>query len=56
MNIKSIKSLQEELSTLIGVSGYETKIIETLPEKFKGSLPTIKEIEEEFEGSDSDED
>jgi len=33
-----------------GVAEYETKIIESLPEKLKGSLPTIEEIEQEFEG------
>lgn len=29
----------------IGVAGYETKIMESLPKEFKGSLPTIAEIE-----------
>jgi len=38
-----------DLKKPIGVSGYETKIIEKLPENFKGSLPTIEEIEAEFE-------
>ena len=33
----------------IGVSSYETQLLETLPEELKGSLPTIEEIEEEFE-------
>jgi predicted nuclease of restriction endonuclease-like (RecB) superfamily len=32
----------------IGVAGYETKILESLPENLKGSLPTVEEIEEEF--------
>lgn len=32
----------------LGVAEYETKIVESLPKKLKGSLPTIKEIEEEF--------
>lgn len=32
----------------IGISEYETKIIESLPENFKGSLPSIEEIEQEF--------
>jgi len=32
----------------IGISEYKTKIIESLPENLKGSLPTIEEIEEEL--------
>ena len=33
----------------IGVSSYETQLLENLPENLKGSLPSIKELEEEFE-------
>ncbi|MBB63473.1 MAG: hypothetical protein CMO81_00235 [Waddliaceae bacterium] len=33
----------------IGVAEYETKIIESLPDDLKGSLPTIEELELEFE-------
>ncbi|MCH9625618.1 MAG: putative nuclease YhcG [Chlamydiales bacterium] len=33
----------------IGVSGYETKIVESLPKNLKGNLPTVKEIEAELE-------
>lgn len=33
----------------IGVAEYETKIMESLPEDLKGSLPTIEELEQEFE-------
>jgi predicted nuclease of restriction endonuclease-like (RecB) superfamily len=32
----------------IGVASYETKILNSLPENLKGSLPTIEELEEEF--------
>jgi predicted nuclease of restriction endonuclease-like (RecB) superfamily len=32
----------------IGVAGYETILVESLPKSFKGSLPTIKEIEAEL--------
>ena len=32
----------------IGVASYETKILESLPENLKGSLPTIEELEAEF--------
>lgn len=39
----------------IGISNYETKIMEKLPENLKGSLPTIEEFEEEFKITDSDE-
>ncbi len=33
----------------IGVASYQTKIVESLPKELKGSLPTVKEIEEELE-------
>ena len=33
----------------IGVSGYETKLMEKLPKELKGSLPTIEEIELQLE-------
>jgi predicted nuclease of restriction endonuclease-like (RecB) superfamily len=32
----------------IGVSSYEVKLIESLPKEYKGSLPTIEEIEREL--------
>lgn len=34
----------------IGVSGYEVEILESLPDDLKGSLPTIEQIEQEFDG------
>jgi predicted nuclease of restriction endonuclease-like (RecB) superfamily len=37
----------------IGVAQWETKIVKSLPKEFKGSLPTIEEIEEELKRSDS---
>ena len=36
----------------IGVAGYETQIIESLPEDLKGSLPTIEELEQELDGDE----
>lgn len=33
----------------IGVASYETKILEKLPREFKGSLPTVQDLEAEFE-------
>ena len=33
----------------IGVAEYETKIVESLPDNLKSSLPSIQELEEEFE-------
>lgn len=33
----------------IGVAGYETMLVESLPKDFKGSLPTIEDIEAELE-------
>lgn len=41
--------------TPIGISSYETKILEKLPDNLKGSLPTIEEIEEELGNISSDE-
>jgi len=32
----------------IGVSGWETQIVEKLPEDLKGSLPSVDEIEAEL--------
>ena len=34
----------------IGISQYEAKILESLPDNFKGSLPSIEQIEQELEG------
>jgi predicted nuclease of restriction endonuclease-like (RecB) superfamily len=33
----------------IGVASYKTKLVESLPKNFKGSLPTVEEIEGELE-------
>ena len=38
-----------DINKPIGVAEYETKLIESLPKKLRGSLPTIKEIESELE-------
>lgn len=37
-----------DISKPIGVAEYETKILSSLPDNLKGSLPTIEEIEEEL--------
>ena len=37
-----------DLRKPIGVSEWETKIVEALPDNLKGSLPTVEEIEAEF--------
>jgi predicted nuclease of restriction endonuclease-like (RecB) superfamily len=37
----------------IGVASYQTKIVESLPKNLKGSLPTVQEIEAEFEKQES---
>jgi predicted nuclease of restriction endonuclease-like (RecB) superfamily len=39
----------------IGVAHWETKIVKSLPKEFKGSLPTIEEIQEELTRVDSEE-
>ena len=33
----------------IGISVWQTKLVHSLPEPLKGSLPSIEEIEAEFE-------
>lgn len=38
-----------DINKPIGVSEYEVKILESLPDNLKGSLPTIEQIENEFE-------
>ncbi|NHZ87232.1 MAG: DUF1016 family protein, partial [Planctomycetia bacterium] len=38
-----------DINKPIGVAEYETKLVESLPNKLKGSLPTIEEIEAELE-------
>ena len=38
-----------DLHKPIGVAEYETKIMESLPENLKSSLPTVEEIEREFQ-------
>ncbi|MGE0824883.1 MAG: YhcG family protein [Candidatus Binatia bacterium] len=37
-----------DIAKPIGVAEWETKIVETLPENLKGSLPTVEEIEAEL--------
>ena len=37
-----------DLRKPIGVAGWETKIVEKLPENLKGSLPTVEELEAEL--------
>jgi predicted nuclease of restriction endonuclease-like (RecB) superfamily len=36
----------------IGVSEWETQIVETLPKELQGALPTVEEIEAELEGNE----
>jgi len=38
-----------DINKPIGISQYETAILESLPEALKGSLPSIEEIEQELE-------
>lgn len=38
-----------DINKPIGISEYETAILESLPDNFKGSLPTIEEIEQELQ-------
>jgi hypothetical protein len=41
-----------DINKPIGIAEYKTKIIESLPEDLKGSLPSIEEIEEKLEKKD----
>jgi len=41
-----------DINKPIGVAGYETKLVESLPKEFKSSLPTVEEIEAELEKRD----
>jgi predicted nuclease of restriction endonuclease-like (RecB) superfamily len=38
-----------DINKPIGISQYEAKIVESLPEELKGSLPTVEQIEQELE-------
>ncbi len=46
-NVKAEYALQD-VNKPIGISCYTTQILESLPQAFKGKLPTIEEIEAEF--------
>ena len=37
-----------DIAKPIGVAEWQTKLVQSLPESLKGSLPTIEEIEAEF--------
>ncbi len=38
-----------DINKPIGISQYEAKIIESLPDELKGSLPSIEQIEQELQ-------
>ena len=38
-----------DINKPIGISEYETKILESLPDNLKSSLPSIEEIENELQ-------
>lgn len=40
-----------DINKPIGISEYETQLVESLPDDLKGSLPTVEELELEFEQS-----
>lgn len=39
----------QDINKPIGVAGYETVLVDTLPKELKGSLPTVEQIEAELE-------
>lgn len=45
-----VKYALRHLRRPIGVAGWETKLVEKLPQDLKGSLPTVEEIEAELAG------
>ena len=46
---KVVEYALRDINKPIGISQYETAIIESLPEHLKSALPTIEEIEQELE-------
>ena len=44
-----------DLAKPLGVADWETRLVEVLPNNLKGILPTIEEIEAEFDGTEEDE-
>src|SRR3954447_15725763 len=43
-----------DLTKPVGISSYVTKLVESLPAKFRGSLPSTQELEAELEGAKPD--
>ncbi len=43
-----------DLSKPIGVATWETRLVESLPDKLQGRLPSIEELEAEFRSSDDE--
>jgi hypothetical protein len=41
-----------DLKKPIGVAEWETRLVESLPEELKGSLPTVEELEAELADAD----
>jgi hypothetical protein len=39
----------QDIKKPMGIAGYVTELVTSLPKKFKSSLPTIEELEAEFE-------
>jgi len=42
-----------DIAKPIGVAEWQTQLVDSLPESFKGSLPTIEEIEHELASQDA---
>jgi hypothetical protein len=38
-----------DIAKPIGVAGFETRLVESLPQEFEGALPTIEQVEAELE-------
>jgi predicted nuclease of restriction endonuclease-like (RecB) superfamily len=45
-----------DMAKPIGVADWETRLVESLPEELKGTLPTVEELEEEFKKNGHHED
>jgi predicted nuclease of restriction endonuclease-like (RecB) superfamily len=50
-NRMQIEYALRDIHKPIGVAGWETKLVEKLPVDFRGSLPTVEEIEAELAGA-----
>lgn len=44
-NLKTVEYALRDLAKPIGVAGWKTRLVESLPKKLRGALPSIEELE-----------